>query len=339
VPSDGVLGRLADTFAGVLGDIAATPFVRLLGLVIVAMVVMTWVATAWWARADLRRRTSDPAVPYLASAAVILATPLLFPLALLGYVVVRPPRTVADERRLRLEEELDRLEADDPWPLRCPACGTVTEEGWLRCPSCRERIAYQCTACDRPMGTDWVVCAWCAEPVERPDEVAAATAVVPLRGGTLRRGVRPALPSASPTPEPEAVPAAIVAAAARAGAVVGAATVSATAAADRYAPTVAAARERAVTAANRAAAALKAVMAGPEDLAQADGRHEEADGIDGVPDGPGARPRPQASVVRPADEPVQDGYPRPATHRGRHAAHRAKRPPAVPAGASGLRRD
>ena len=217
---DGTIDRLVDLFGGFVGDIAAIPVVRLFGLALAAIAVMTWLAAAWWARADMRRRTADPGLPYLASALLVLASPVFFPLAVFGYVVVRPPRTVAASRRLALEEELDRLEADDPSPLRCRGCGLVTEEDWLRCPQCRERLGYRCAACDRPMGTDWTVCAWCAVPVDRPAVLHEISAQVPAlaaaehiqghgakhepfaSGGTRRElGSRPDRRRAEPAPD------------------------------------------------------------------------------------------------------------------------------------------
>jgi hypothetical protein len=165
VDRDGALDRMAAIVGPILADIAAVPVVRLAALGLGISVVTVWLATAWWTMADLRRRHPDPALPYLAAALVVIATPLLCPLALVVYLIVRPPRTRAESRRLELEDRLDQLDEQDPSGFRCATCRTQTEDGWLRCPSCRARLGYACAACGRSMAIDWVVCAWCATPV------------------------------------------------------------------------------------------------------------------------------------------------------------------------------
>jgi hypothetical protein len=137
------------------------PLVRLLVLGFAAYVVLLWFASAWWVLSDLRRRLTDPALPFLAAGGVILASPLLFPLAVVVYRIVRPTETLAEARERRLTERLEALEEEDGLTFACPGCARPVEEEWLLCPSCRTRLAHRCATCGRTMGLDWAMCAWC----------------------------------------------------------------------------------------------------------------------------------------------------------------------------------
>ena len=143
-------------------------------------VLIIWLATAWWALQDLRRRHRDPAMPFVAAAGIILASPLLFPLAVIVYRVLRPGETLAESRERDLADRLTSLEAQER--LGCPECGTSVDESWLACPACRSRLAHQCLGCGQSMGLDWVVCAWCGTEFGQP----VIPETVPLRRAAQR---------------------------------------------------------------------------------------------------------------------------------------------------------
>jgi RNA polymerase subunit RPABC4/transcription elongation factor Spt4 len=151
--------KLGDLLGSAFGGLFDQPAVRLGVGAISAYVAIVWLACAWWAFQDMRRRTNEPAAPYLAAGLVILATPLVFPLALLVYTVLRPGRTIAEARLLGLERQIDELDAE--LTALCPECGRLVDESWLSCPACRTRLAYACRGCARPVGLDWSLCAWC----------------------------------------------------------------------------------------------------------------------------------------------------------------------------------
>ncbi len=151
--------KLGDLLGSVFGGLFDQPAVRLGLAAIGGYVVVLWLASAWWAFHDSRRRSVEPAAPYLAAGLVVLATPLLFPLALLVYAVLRPGRTLAESRLIRLEHEVEAGESD--LASVCPTCARLVDEAWLSCPSCRTRLAYACRGCGRPVGLDWSLCAWC----------------------------------------------------------------------------------------------------------------------------------------------------------------------------------
>jgi hypothetical protein len=171
---DALFEQLGNTVASIFSN----PIVRLMTYGFVAYVVVLWMASAWWALNDMRRRHRDPVLPFIAAGAVILASPVLFPLAVVVYRIVRPSETLAEARERELTERLESLEVD--MALACPGCARSVEEDWLACPSCRTRLAHRCVSCGRSMGLDWTICGWCGAEFgrtilpERVPQVAAA---------------------------------------------------------------------------------------------------------------------------------------------------------------------
>jgi len=157
---DDIATAIGDAIAGVFDH----PVIAVLGRLIAAYVVLVWLAAALWAFVDVRRRTTNPLAPYGSAALVILASPLLFPFALVVHRVLRPDEFVSDRKLSMLRDEALELEAARP---RCPDCHRVVEDDWILCPACRRALAHRCHACGRPVGLDWPVCAWCAAELER----------------------------------------------------------------------------------------------------------------------------------------------------------------------------
>ena len=197
----GVMDAVAQTFGQLLGHPAVGIAIRFIAL----YVVIVWIASAWWAWRDARTRSTDPFVPYLAAGAVILVTPLLFPLAVLVYRMVRPPLTVsaatsAELQMVMLEEEATHSE--------CGSCGAPVDDEWVACPACGAELAVRCQSCGRPLELDWRICAWCAaevpwagqgRPVGQPPT--SEPIAIPIRPGG-----RPLLPVMT-VPEEEREPA------------------------------------------------------------------------------------------------------------------------------------
>lgn len=176
------MGNLMDQFGEAIAAFTGQPIVRAVIIGASLYIVMVWLATAFWAFHDMRRRHRDPALPYVAAASIILVSPLLFPLALFVYRIVRPGQSLADSRERQLSDRLVDLEAGEG--LHCPGCGHLVEELWLACPACRTRLAHQCVSCQRSMGLDWTLCAWCGTEFGRPvvaDVLPAPAAAIPTR--------------------------------------------------------------------------------------------------------------------------------------------------------------
>jgi hypothetical protein len=142
------------------------PAVRLALAAAAIYIVILWLASAFWASQDARRRHRSLAAPYLAAATIVLASPALFPLALLVYRVVRPAQTLSEARQQLLEDRLADLDLQAL--AGCPDCGTSVEVDWLVCPTCRTRLAHRCLECGRSMRLEWSVCAWCGAEVRQP---------------------------------------------------------------------------------------------------------------------------------------------------------------------------
>jgi RNA polymerase subunit RPABC4/transcription elongation factor Spt4 len=166
--------RAVDALFGQIGQAIASffsqPIVRLGLFVGVGYLVIVWLAAALWAFGDMRRRTVNPVWAYVSAVAVVLASPLLFPFAVLVHVVLRPSTTVGERRLEALRDAALRVEIERS---RCPRCGRVTEEDWLICPSCRTTLAHHCEQCGHAVGSDWEACGWCGASLGPPAGVVA----------------------------------------------------------------------------------------------------------------------------------------------------------------------
>lgn len=159
------MDALTDQVGAVVGGIIGHPLVQLFLAGLAAYIVVLWLATAFWTLNDMRRRTLDPAIPFVASAAMVLASPLLFPLAVVVYRIVRPGETLAEARERQLTEAIEDAEAAER--LACPGCARWVEESWLICPACRMQLAHRCAHCGETVGMDWTLCAWCGQEFGR----------------------------------------------------------------------------------------------------------------------------------------------------------------------------
>lgn len=159
------MGALIDQLGQAVGAVFSQPGVRLATMIVGGYVVMVWLATALWAFTDMRRRTVASVWPYASAGIVILASPVLFPLALLVHVIVRPGETVAERRTHRLRDAALAVELDQP---RCPGCTRSVDESWLVCPACRTQLGHLCDQCGRSVGLDWDACPWCGTLLTAP---------------------------------------------------------------------------------------------------------------------------------------------------------------------------
>lgn len=151
---DAIFDTIGDAIGGFLGDPAVSLFLR----IVAAYAVFVWLASALWVFVDMRRRTENPVLAYASATVVVLASPVLFPFAVLVHKVIRPSATVADRRMADLRDAVLAAEVDLP---HCPNCRTIVEPDWLLCPTCRQQLAHRCDRCGRTAGLDWDVCAWC----------------------------------------------------------------------------------------------------------------------------------------------------------------------------------
>jgi RNA polymerase subunit RPABC4/transcription elongation factor Spt4 len=175
-----ILGTIGDS----IGSIFNNPVVRLGGQIVLVYWVVLWLAAAYWAFRDMQSRSDNPIVPYFAAAFVIIFTPVVFPMAVFVYRVVRPQEKIGEvyERNLAEEAMLADIEAI----RHCPTCDRRVDDEWIICPTCRTRLNRVCPNCSRLVGLDWSLCAWCGRDFERQD--VAAPAVAGAREPDVARG-------------------------------------------------------------------------------------------------------------------------------------------------------
>ena len=136
--------------------------------VVAAAVYLTimYVAVAFWVVRDARRR-SESWVFALFAGLLGLGLPFF---GVLLYMIVRPPRTLDEERTLQLEEQALAEEeiTETPTARPCPKCGREIEQDFVICPYCRTQFARRCTSCGKWLRLGWHVCPYCAEEVGLP---------------------------------------------------------------------------------------------------------------------------------------------------------------------------
>jgi RNA polymerase subunit RPABC4/transcription elongation factor Spt4 len=121
-----------------------------------------WLALAFYVWRDARRRSRSHSFVALAALLGFLP-PFLGPLV---YFVLRPPRTLEEERAFELEEQaLLEPVYDSVLSRPCPTCGRDIEPDFIICPYCRTQFARRCANCDRSLRLGWPVCPYCAADV------------------------------------------------------------------------------------------------------------------------------------------------------------------------------
>lgn len=134
-----------------------------LGVVLLILyVALLLVALAYNVVRDARRRSSS--IVFAVFAFVLAFIPPF--LGALIYLVIRPPRTLDEERALALEEQMLREPAPGEGDTRpCPTCGRDIEHDFVICPYCRTAFARRCAVCERTLRLGWPVCPYCATEV------------------------------------------------------------------------------------------------------------------------------------------------------------------------------
>ena len=171
------MDQIFQSIGDALGSIFDNPVIQFGLQVFAAYWVILWLAAAYWAFRDTQLRTENPIAPYLAAAGIIVSTPLLFPLAVFAYRIVRPQERSGEvyERNLAEEALLNEIEA----VRHCPGCDRRVDTEWIICPTCRTRLNRVCPNCGRLIGLKWTLCAWCGKDFERRDLI-STVAPAPL---------------------------------------------------------------------------------------------------------------------------------------------------------------
>ena len=170
--------------------------------VIVAYIVLIWLASAFWAYRDMRLRTASAITPYVAAAAIIIFTPVFFLFGLLIYRIVRPKETIAEVNERSIAEEAMLAEVASHG--HCANCSRPVHEDWIICPTCRNRLRRVCPNCEHLIELDWTLCAWCGKDFERAD-APGTTAFMPSARPVAAPQQQRRLP-APPPPARQAAP-------------------------------------------------------------------------------------------------------------------------------------
>jgi RNA polymerase subunit RPABC4/transcription elongation factor Spt4 len=129
------------------------------------LLVVFWLAIAYWVFKDARRRIEDP---WLVGMATILGLVPPFVGALV-YMLFRPPEYLDDVR----ERELEMRAIEERLAMRnavCPVCRAPVDESFLVCPVCTTKLRQACVSCKAPLEPLWQICPYCETPVEAPGE-------------------------------------------------------------------------------------------------------------------------------------------------------------------------
>ncbi len=162
------------------GIIATVERVLRIGLTIItAYLVALWIASIWWTFRDIRSRTTDA---FLQIAATLLVAIFSFA-GLLIYIILRPPKTLAELYEESLEEEafLQGIHVQ----TACPVCKQRTENEFVFCPWCQTRLKRLCLSCERPLMLRWKMCPYCGQQVHPvaaaglPDQTTTGQTAVP----------------------------------------------------------------------------------------------------------------------------------------------------------------
>lgn len=119
-----------------------------------------WLSLVIWTFRDMRARSRDIFAQILAALVVAVLT---LP-GLIIYIILRPPRTLAENYEQSLEEEALLQEIEDK--RVCPGCGRPAQDDWVICPNCYTRLKKNCGRCGRLMDLPWNLCPYCAMPVD-----------------------------------------------------------------------------------------------------------------------------------------------------------------------------
>ncbi|MBL8056353.1 MAG: zinc ribbon domain-containing protein [Anaerolineales bacterium] len=143
-----------------------TTYALILAAFLGAFLSALWLSLVIWTFRDMRSRSRDVFAQVLAAAVVAVLT---LP-GLVIYLILRPPKTLAEAYAQSLEEEALLQEIEEK--RVCPGCGRQAREDWRICPNCLTKLKKPCAQCGQLMDLPWNVCPYCATPVEgaRPAE-------------------------------------------------------------------------------------------------------------------------------------------------------------------------
>jgi len=132
------------------------------GVMVVAYLLVMWIAALYWTYRDASARSRDPAMHGIA-----VATVFIFNLpGLLLYLILRPKTTLTEHYEHQLEAEALLHEIQEQ--PSCPQCHRKIESDFLSCPFCRASLRAACEQCGKALAFGWVVCPYCGADRHQP---------------------------------------------------------------------------------------------------------------------------------------------------------------------------
>lgn len=138
------------------GDWQATA--KLAGLLIGSYLFVLWLASILWVYRDVRSRSHDP-VTHLVALIIAISLPVV---GLPVYWVLRPEETLRESYDRQLEQEaiLSELHAISA----CPNCRRPVRDEFMVCAYCANPLRQPCTSCGQLLQFAWRNCPYCATP-------------------------------------------------------------------------------------------------------------------------------------------------------------------------------
>jgi hypothetical protein len=180
-------------------------------IIMVAYLIVMWIAALVWTYRDIASRTRDPLTQ-----TVSVLTVLVFNLpGMFLYLILRPKDTIADRYDRQLEAEALLHEIQEQ--ATCPSCRRRVEDAFVACPYCRSTLRMPCESCQKPLLARWVVCPYCGadrgpQPMPQRTQPVAADASsgggapAPMQPARLTRPRRPSTATYTPPAPPKPAP-------------------------------------------------------------------------------------------------------------------------------------
>lgn len=172
------------------GDWQAT--LRLTLIILAIYLAAIWLTLIFWAFRDIRQRTRDPIIQFVA----VLLVGVFFLPGHWIYLILRPRYTLTELYERSLEEESLLQDLEDQ--KACPTCKRRVLDEFLICPSCRTQIKEPCRACAKPLSYAWLACPFCGLEKSPRDVFAPRQAREQVRQGPRREEIREAPPPRTP---------------------------------------------------------------------------------------------------------------------------------------------
>jgi hypothetical protein len=140
---------------------------------LIAYIVVMWLALAYWTYRDIKSRSNQQTVQMVA-----VFLPLLFFLpGYWVYLLVRPGQTLSEREEERLRAALISEYAVG---AHCPYCREPVTDEFIMCPNCHFTLREACSGCSHALQSHWSGCPFCGRSrTERKEKRAVEVGAEP----------------------------------------------------------------------------------------------------------------------------------------------------------------